>query len=329
MAKTGEQELGVKQATSVVSGAKNCPVCGVGGGRITYPDARDPITSDRFAVLECPSCGVAYTAPRPENLDDYYPAGYRGYGSIVSRVLGYLYDWRVAHWTRLRRQPGTVLEIGCGPGLMLGAFRRRGWRAMGIERNEEVAAEARRSQGVEVVTTPVEGLPPDARFDLIVMFNVLEHIAEPVLLLRQCARRLNPGGRVLINVPNFASWQARFAGRNWFHLDVPRHLTHFTPQTLSMTLERAGLRLITTGYVSLEHDPYGWIESTINCSTGRRNTLTRYLMGIEPFGPMVMLSCALGVIFALPALLLSVASWLRGRGALMEVVAMAEARASG
>jgi len=210
---------------------------------------------------------------------------------------------------------------------MLASLHRRGWRVLGIERNEAVAETARRALGIEIVATPVEALRADARFDLIIMFHVLEHIGEPVALLRECAKRLAPGGRLITNVPNFSSWQSRFAGSNWLHLDVPRHLVHFTPQTLTATLERAGLKPAEMSFVSLEHDPYGWIESTINRLTGRPNTLHRFLMRLDPIGPAVLLSFVLGAVLLLPALLLSVASWVARRGAVMEATAILSAPA--
>lgn len=304
-------------------GVEICPVCGARGGRPVHAKVRDPITLEPFRIVECAACGVVYTGPRPLSLERYYPERYRGYGPLVTRILGFLYDLRVARWVRLEPAGGSVLEIGCGPGLMLAAFRRRGWRVLGIERNAVMADEARRTHGVEVVTTPVEALPSDARFDLIVMFNALEHIGEPVELLRECAGRLTPGGRLIVSLPNFASWQSRFAGPYWLHLDPPRHLVHFTPRTLAATLERAGLTLVETRFVSLEHDPYGWVESTIGRLTGRANTLTRFLMGLDPWSPAVLLSFLLGALLAIPAVLLAVASWLAGSGALMEVTAAA------
>jgi SAM-dependent methyltransferase len=308
--------------TEPVAGAETCPVCGASGGRPVYPEARDPITLDSFRVAVCSACGIAYTTPRPSSLDHYYPQRYRGYGWLVTRVLSALYTIRVSRWARLKPAGGSVLEVGCGPGLMLAALHRRGWRVLGIERNEAVAETAHRAFGIEIVATPVEALPEQARFDLIIMFQVLEHIGEPVELLRECAKRLAPGGRLITNVPNFSSWQSRFAGSKWLHLDVPRHLVHFTPETLAATLERAGLKLASISYTSLEHDPYGWVESTINRLTGRANMLTRFLMGLDPFGPAVLFSFVLGAVLVPPALLLSVTSWLAGRGALMEATAI-------
>ncbi|HMD32845.1 MAG TPA: class I SAM-dependent methyltransferase [Candidatus Acidoferrales bacterium] len=307
--------------------ANCCPVCRGAPGRTIYADARDPITLETFRVVECSACSVVYTAPRPPVMDRFYPRQYRAYGRVVTRVLSMLYNLRTARWAGLKPEGGNVLEVGCGPGLMLAAFHRRGWKVLGIERNEAVAGAARQALGLEIVTTPVEQLPVDSRFDLIVMFQVFEHLGDPMPVLRECARRLAPGGRLLINVPNFASWQSRFAGDRWLHLDVPRHLNHFTPETLAATLERAGLQLADLGFVSLEHDPYGWVESTISMVVGRTNTLTRFLEGLDPFGPRVAFSFALGALLAAPATLLAGASWLARSGALMEATAVRSAAA--
>src|SRR5260370_12652073 len=161
--------------TETVAGAETCAVCGASGGRPIYPEARDPIPLDSFRVVECSSCGAAYTAPRPFSLDRYYPTRYRGYGRLVTRVLSTLYGIRVARWARLKPTGGSVLEVGCGTGLMLAALHKLGWRVLGIERNEAVAETARRALGIEIVATPVEALPSDDRFDLVIMFHVLEH----------------------------------------------------------------------------------------------------------------------------------------------------------
>ena len=303
-------------------GAETCPVCGALHFISIYNDARDPITLDSFHVVKCISCGAVYTSPQPSSLDRYYPRQYRAYGPLVTRILSAFYSLRVSHWARIKPEGASVLEVGCGPGLMLAAFRRRGWRVFGIERNEATAETARQTLGSDTIATSLEGLPADVRFDLIVLFQVLEHIGEPVALLRECARRLAPGGRIIANVPNFSSWQSRFAGSKWMHLDVPRHLVHYTPESLRHTLKCAGLTLSALSFTSFEHDPYGWVESAISRVTGRTNTLTRFLIGLDEFSPRVILSCILGMALLPPALLLAVISWMGGRGALMEAIAV-------
>jgi SAM-dependent methyltransferase len=205
---------------------------------------------------------------------------------------------------------------------MLAAFRRRGWRVFGVERNEAAAETARQTFGPDAIATSLEGLPADARFDLIVLFQVLEHIGEPVALLREYARRLAPGGLLIANVPNFSSWQSRFAGSKWMHLDVPRHLVHYTPESMTHTLKCAGLTVFALGFTSFEHDPYGWVESTISRVTGRTNTLTRWLMGLDEFSTHVLFSWILGIALLPLALLLAAVSWVAGSGALMEAIAV-------
>lgn len=300
---------------------KQCPVCKAPKGRAIYPEVRDPITLEKFCILGCYSCGLAYTETYPGDLDRYYPGKYRAYGPLVTRLLGFLYDFRVSRWSRLKPNGGSILEIGCGSGLMLTAFRRRGWRVLGLERTEEVA-EIGRARGLEITALPLEELSKSASFDLILLFNVLEHIDDPLTLLRGCAKRLAPEGRLIVVVPNFSSWQARIAGPKWFHLDVPRHVNHFTPETLRATLGLAGLRIIHLGFASPEHDPYGWIESAVSMVTGRNNTLTRFLMGLDRFGLKTLLALVLGALLLPAALILAVTTWIVGRGALMEARAV-------
>lgn len=305
-----------------VTTSENCPSCKTSSYRMIYPKTLDPITLDSFSIAECSSCKLTYTSPRPFSLDRYYPEKYRGYGRLVRTILHILYNHRVSKWIKNNPHGGSVLEIGCGPGLMLAAFKRRGWQVLGIERNENIAKNVQEAHGIDVLTRPIETLPLESTFDLIILFHVLEHIAEPEAMLRECAERLSAGGRVIINVPNFASWQSRFAGSEWLHLDPPRHLIHFTPQTLNAMLDRTGLKPDNISFASPEHDPYGWIESLINRLTGNKNRLTRFLMGIDPFDIKVALSFTLGTLLLLPAIALSTISWLARKGALMEVVAV-------
>lgn len=254
-------------------------------------------------------------------MELYYPPMYRGYGPITMGILRVFYRLRAQRWARMKDTPGSVLEIGCGTGLMLDALRHAGWQVMGTERTERVAAYARDKMGLNVVSGGLEMVDKNARFNLIILFNVLEHLSDPLSILKECAARLKPDGFVVLSVPNFASPQARLQGRMWPHLDPPRHIVHFTPKSLANTLHYAGLDVHGTSFVSFEHDPYGWIEGTINKVTGSYNVLTRYLMGINHFSTQVALLGFLGILLVVPAVLLSMATWVMGNGALMEVIA--------
>lgn len=296
-----------------------CYACAGRASSTIYPEVTDPLTLESFRVVACSECGLAFTLPRPREIERYYPSKYRSYRPIVCRLLHASYAWRVKKWVKVNTSASSVLEIGCGPGLMLDAFRRLGWRVMGIERNQDAAEIGRRALGLEIVSTPIEQFPSDARFDLILMFHVLEHVQNPLELLRECAARLSPKGVLIISVPNFSSWQSHFAGAKWFHLDVPRHLTHFTAETLSLTLGRAGLQPNSISFASLEHDPFGWIESVVSHATQRMNTLSRFLMDVDKFDLKIAVAFLLGSALIVPALLLAGISWFAKRGAVIEI----------
>jgi SAM-dependent methyltransferase len=98
------------------------------------------------------------------------------------------------------------------------------------------------THGVETRVGTVADVPLEREaYDAAVFLHSLEHTPDPLGDLRRVRAALRPGGRVLITVPNFGSWQRRRFGSRWFHLDLPRHRTHFSPAGLRATVERAGL----------------------------------------------------------------------------------------
>jgi SAM-dependent methyltransferase len=252
-------------------------------------------------------------------MDGYYPARYRRYTPVALAVLRLLYRWRTRSWSRLMERPGAALEVGCGDGFMLDVLRRRGWQVVGTERTDAAASYARSVLGLEVITGGLQALPPESRFDLIILFQVLEHVPDTLATLRQCAQLLKPEGILVIGVPNLNSWQARLCGAQWLHLDVPRHLWHFSPSSLSVALKTADLRVAGLSFVSVEHDPYGWVQSLLNGMGFRQNRLTRLLMKLDqPRVSDIGMGLVAGALL-LPALVLALASWVMRSGALMEV----------
>jgi|694.fasta_scaffold29586_3 SAM-dependent methyltransferase len=293
----------------------SCETALAGGRRIA---SRDYVTGTRFDVVVCPSCGLGWTTPVPADLDPYYPRTYRRYNPWVAAVLQSLYRWRVGRWCHGFATPGRALELGCGDGVMLDTLRSRGWQVCGTERTEAMAATARERYGISMYVDPDGPRPGQDRFELVVLFQVLEHLADPVASLIRARSLLGDDGRIVVGVPNLASWQAEFGGGDWFHLDVPRHLVHFTPAALAAAALRAGLRVESVRYASPEHDPFGWVQTILNRCAGNSNRLTLLLMGAERWRasdiPMVLMVMLLGPL----ALVLAAVSWACGRGAVME-----------
>lgn len=287
-----------------------------------FLEGRDYISGKNFGLQRCDVCGFVFTWPQPTNLDDYYPKFYRDYHPLVLRLFHLVQRLRTKLWTRKFGQPGTALEVGCGHGWMLAALRDAGWQVTGIERTADSARFASEKLGLAVIVGDLTALKPGAQFDLIILHQVLEHLPNPMETLTTCARLLKPGGVVTIGVPNLASWQFRFSRRHWQHLDVPRHLGHFTPESLRGALNRAGLQVQRIGFVSLEYDPFGWVQSTLNRLGFPQNLLLRWLAGEQRqmfWTPAGLAAALVSVLLALPGLLLSVASWGAGAGAIMDV----------
>ena len=141
-----------------------------------------------------------------------------------------------------RRAPGRLLDVGSGRGDLGVSLAPRGWDVTGLEPSPDACEEAR-SRGVRTV----EGTLSTARgeigdgYDAVVFQHSLEHVAEPLDDLCAAREVLRPGGLALISLPNFGSWHARRFGSYWFHLDLPRHRSHFTAPGLEALVRRAGL----------------------------------------------------------------------------------------
>jgi SAM-dependent methyltransferase len=129
-----------------------------------------------------------------------------------------------------------------------------------------------------VLTQPLEeiGLPSNG-FDLVILWHVLEHVQSPRDMVREVARILKPGGTLLVAVPNFGSWEAQWSRDRWFHLDVPRHLTHFTPKTLGRMLGEAGLPITDINFFSSEYDFFSFVQTVENKLGLRHNLLYNLL----------------------------------------------------
>jgi SAM-dependent methyltransferase len=237
----------------------------------TLFDANDPSTGDTFTIVRCRRCDLAQTAPAPTDaeLDGYYPQGYHSttkrYRGGMDRILSMVHRSRIRTIERLLGGPGSVLDIGCGPGVLINQMRSRGWRVRGTERSPSAAQQARDVFHLDVSAVDVEELvAAGASYDAVVLWHVAEHLHTPAVTVRAIARLLRPGGVLLVAVPNFGSPEARIGRAGWFHLDVPRHLVHFTPATLTAILDAAGFRPVKVTRLVPEYDLFSFVQTAEN-----------------------------------------------------------------
>jgi SAM-dependent methyltransferase len=170
----------VKDAQLSDNVSKACPTCGTAAFQtLHYQQAADYITGDVFSVLRCSQCQLISTSPVPENLEPYYPRSYRRYNFLILAILKTLYRVRVSRWNALFQKPGRALELGCGDGFMLNALRSKGWDVCGTERTDEMARFAREHFGLTVFVESSSHISHEQKFDLVILFQVLEHLADP------------------------------------------------------------------------------------------------------------------------------------------------------
>jgi SAM-dependent methyltransferase len=179
--------------------------------------------------------------------------------------LSLVHQARIRRIERLTGGPGRVLDVGCGPGLFLHHMRSRGWDTRGTERSPSAAQQARDVLNLDVRAQDLEELIDEGvSYDAVVLWHVAEHVHDPATTLREIARLLRPGGVLMIGVPNFGSPEARIGGAGWFHLDVPRHLYHFTSGTLRNLLADAGLEPREVVHIAPEYDIFSFVQTAQN-----------------------------------------------------------------
>jgi SAM-dependent methyltransferase len=135
-----------------------------------------------------------------------------------------------------------MLDIGCGSGDYLARMRNAGWDVLGLEPSRSAAKRAEDRFGVPIICDSFPSAKLQrASFDLVTAHQVLEHLESPLDALIAMRDLLDSNGKILLTVPNAGSWSARFFGPAWLSWDLPRHLTHFTRQSLTEMAAMAGL----------------------------------------------------------------------------------------
>ncbi len=229
-----------------------CPMgCGAPSTEMARGGDRLHGIPGRFAVARCEGCGLMRTVPRPtpETIGAYYPDVYAPHVAAPPGAPGLLERVRAALGLDGARYllppvpPGLALEVGCASGRFMNKLRRRGWTVHGIEPSPHAAANAR-ALGFSVYTGPLETAPtPTERYDLIVASHAFEHLHDPLDGFQRLRAWSRPGAALACAVPDAGGLLFRLFRGAWYDLDLPRHLFHFTPATLTAVLARAGWKV--------------------------------------------------------------------------------------
>jgi 2-polyprenyl-3-methyl-5-hydroxy-6-metoxy-1,4-benzoquinol methylase len=239
-----------------VENLPRCPVCSH-----TSSDAKVCYRRGDDALVRCTDCGLIYANPQytPTELVELYRRLYyneentlqgdfredeHGRNRVLYRTVLDDLQRRYPHLAKPPHdRPLRALDYGCGPGYFLVACRARNFDVTGIEFSEIAARYGREQLGLNVITDPDAALPqlPDAHYDLVTAWAVIEHTRRPREVLEQLTAKLAPGGVLCLTLPNLRCWRYLIERGRWFNIANPTHLIFFDRACITRLLGELGL----------------------------------------------------------------------------------------
>ncbi len=253
-----------------------------------YLDVKDhSISKEEFHLLRDETIDLVFTYPQPieEKLATYYESEdyishTDGKRSLFEKAYQFVKNIALKRKLKLinelQSSKGILLDVGTGTGDFLSQAKQNGWQIIGVEPNEK-AKNIALTKDVTYIDSTSE--LEDHSVDVVTMWHVLEHVPDVGAQIKELKRLLKPTGKIVIAVPNFNSYDAKYYGKFWAAYDVPRHLWHFSRQSIEKLFEREKLQLVETRpmlfdafYVALLSEKY---------KTGNMNFISAFLVGLK------------------------------------------------
>lgn len=233
-----------------------CPWCGKPTEKCVLELKDYFLSKEDFRILECPDCGLRFTSPRPApevigkyyQSDQYYSHQQNNKG-FIPRIYEFVKSFNIKYKAKLAvggLPQGRLLDIGCGVGDFLLYLQKMGWEIQGVEPSEDAKRIAESRLGFLPKSPSDSTSFPDESFDVITLWHVLEHVDDLHFQTSEILRLLRPGGRLVIALPNFQSFDCQYFKDKWAAWDVPRHLNHFSPDVLRGIVTSIGFQNLDT-----------------------------------------------------------------------------------
>jgi len=253
----------------------NCPVCNNSNTEIALDSQDYSLTQKSFSVVHCSKCSFRFTSPIPsqDEIGQYYK--FTEYISHTDTKEGWMN--RLYHYVRTRTlaqqtswiqslftgHKGHLLDIGAGTGAFAHAMQQKAWKVTGLEPDTVTRDKAYENYKLQLQSTDTIFDLPLNEYEVITMWHVLEHVHALKPYLNQCLKSLKNNGRLIIAVPNYTSFDAKYYKKYWAAYDLPRHLYHFSPIAMTTLLNDMGFEIVSmrpmwydSFYVSLLSEKY-------------------------------------------------------------------------
>lgn len=251
----------------------DCPVCQANTSKLFGEKYS-------FKLVACDGCGFVFINPRPtpSAMENYY-ANSKASAYFQTNIIGPTEDNRLRLIVTPRLNyinnkfpnKGSWLDIGCSTGTLISQAQKCGWQVTGLD-FEKTAIEAAEGKGVKMITKPIEVLDINNQFDLISLFEVLEHLSNPRETLESCFKANTIGGSIVITIPNIEGFEFETLGMAHSNICPPSHLNHFSPSTLIKLLTDIGYEITdieTPGYLDVDNVRNAMLSGKIN-TTGNK-----------------------------------------------------------
>jgi 2-polyprenyl-3-methyl-5-hydroxy-6-metoxy-1,4-benzoquinol methylase len=268
------QEESQDRAMPEAASKSKCPLCG-GAQIVSFMTTSDRFhwQAEQYDLMRCSGCSYVLLAdpPKPEEMGPHYSEDYHRVIMAAGELSAPSRWGRQCDMIARHKQGGAILDIGCSSGGFLRAMKGGAWKLHGIEWEASTAEKAKAATGAEIFVGEALDAPfADESFDVITGFDLVEHVYHPRQFLAKVQQWLKPGGIVYLGIPNIDSWEARMLGTYWYGLELPRHLSHFSPKSLRHVMASLGFEevsLITPPTSYIEHSA-AYIRSEIIKTVG-------------------------------------------------------------
>jgi len=250
----------------IMNSSPSCALCSCTATRPLYP---------HLGIVRCADCGLVRLRHLPDReevkriyTESYFrsaDSGSIGYDDYVAdrKKISKTFHRRLEEIEKWTGHKGSLLDVGCATGFSLAVAREQGWAARGIEISEFACNFAQRHLQVDVQCgTFADAQPEPESFDVITMWDYLEHCVDPLYELQLAHHSLKPGGLLALTTPDIASLPARLSGPRWMGIKDKEHIYYFSPTTVRRLLKDTGFQVVRLEHVGKYVDIGFFIKRT-------------------------------------------------------------------
>jgi SAM-dependent methyltransferase len=278
-------------------------------------------------LYRCVSCSLVYADKKNENAKDVYANYYSEktggrFGFGIEYIVRIFRFFRACRIFLLHPRSKSILDIGSGRGWTLYYLKKYfGYKtAIGTQLSENAYNFSREKLKLKIYNQDILGLDFAEKFEVITLWHVLEHVAEPEKYIQKIHELLATKGAFLVEVPNFDSWSRKLTGKHWLALDWRHHLTFFTPETLAALLVKYDFKIRKIRTFSLEYSAFTSAQSLVSFIT-RSDAYFFEKLQAGRINPKMILHFLIFVILFIPCLLINLCLYFSKSGEVITIIA--------